>query len=156
MPRQKKGTPQASAVEDFLTSSDSLPEFSEVEAELATLQTPPETPETEVEDKPKRGRKKKNPEPLNFEPETIEDIACIPLDMLFERQGKEKLNRLERKQWSKAVSGLMNKYLPAALNDYNVEITAALALGMILLPRLSAKKPEEIEPPSEPIPEVTT
>ncbi len=165
MKRKNQNLPQAIETEESLISSDTLPEFAELEEQyqkdLAEIQKE-EAEKQAAEEKPKRGRKKKESslepsetsavdtgEAIQVSPEDIEDWTSFPLDMFFTRSDKKPLNSIERKAWSRACAKLINKYASAVANKWNAEIGAVICLTTILAVRMKAPEIKEAEKPKE-------
>ncbi len=162
--------PESASLADSLISSSTLPEFADIdrifEEEIAKIESEEEKKNAEtIPEKKKRGRKKKtdssseppvdsdekgtteNATEISFDPVIIEELVCLPFDMMFERQEKKKLVKSERKALSEAVAKVANKYVPAAMSRYDAEIQLCVALSMIMIPRM--KKEKKFDPVEE-------
>jgi len=149
---------------DFLTSSNTLPEFAELDIEWAgKMSAAKEQQESEMGAR-KRGNKKDisktlnqagygtaplEPEGLTFDAKEIESWVCMPFDFLFNQKGMKPLNNIERIAWSQNCAAMLNKYAPAA-SKWKEETGFIICLASIVLARKEApkpkKKPEEKKP----------
>lgn len=139
--------PQAESQKESLISSDTLPEFAELEAEYAAAMAG-----IEAEEKPKKGRKKKGDTeqiesveiPIKEElldPDEIEDICAFPFDSYYIRKGKEKLSTIERKALARSIAKVVNKWAPKIGGRWKEEIGLFICLTAIMGSRY--EKPEE-------------
>lgn len=150
---------QAESQEESLISSNSIPEFEDIEREYQA-----HLAEIGAEEKPKtRGRKKAVaseemvlggiPDEEMLSPEQIEGIVCFPLDVWFARSEKKPLNNIERKAFSISCCRLANKYIPIISSKWKEEIGFAICLSTIFFARMEAK-PKEEKPKIVEIPKV--
>lgn len=150
---------QAESQEESLISSNSIPEFEDIEREyqahLAAIG---------AEEKPKiRGKKRVIPseeittteisEDEMLLPEQIEGIVCFPLDTWFARTEKKPLNNIERKAFSISCCRLANKYIPVISSRWKEEIGFAICISTIFFARMEVKS-KEPEKKVEPEPKV--
>ncbi len=157
--------PEALTAEDSLISSDSLPEFEDLEKEyqesIAQIIAEEEASKTAGE-KPKKTRKKKESsietaspvlenESIQVNAEDIEDWVCLPLDFYFNRTDKKPLSNIEKKAFSRSTARLLNKYAPAFTNKFGDEIGFLICLTAIFASRMKAPevKPKEKKPKEE-------
>lgn len=151
--------PESSKEASSLISSDSLPEFEDVEKAYADLIESAKKVELEKKSAGRRKIPEKSSETasasasisvgeeIQFTAEDLEPIIGIPLDAYFIRNGKDKLSDSEKKNLSIATANLFNKYFPS-LSKWKEESAFVIALGAIVFTRLEFK----IEP--EPQPEI--
>ncbi len=92
--------------------------------------------------KKKRGPKKKAPEvepEIAFTPEAVEDLVCLPLNMLFSRLETDELNVEERLVLARAAAPVMTKY-GNWVAPFAPEAFLAMVLFSIFEPRIKQMK----------------
>ena len=150
--KRSQQEPESAKQEASLTSSDSLPEFDEIEAEyqsyLASLQ-----PSEEISAKPRKRQGKSvtfqeesvNNDRVDFEPltpEAIEDMVCFPVNVWLSAKDKKPLSEIERKAFALSTARLANKWLPRFSGEWKEEIGFCICVSTIVFSRFEFKKPE--------------
>jgi hypothetical protein len=151
MPKTPKTSQTVESQAEFLVSSNTLPEFDDLNKEWEEILAEEEQQKAKKAKKSGLRQVAKSDKP-DSEKETlaqeitatdIEDWVCLPLDIMFSRQEKAKLSRIERLAWSKSCAEMLNKYLPNIAAKFGAEIGFGICLATILAVRY---KPNVSEP----------
>lgn len=156
---KKKNLPESLEQKESLISSNTLPEFIDLEQEYAAEIQAIKEEESKVK-KPRAKSAASSPaldippseDSLQVRAEEIEDSVCFPFNIFLTRYDKKPLSGIERKAFSRNCASLFNKYAPQFTGKWAVEIGFAICCLTILLARweLPQKKEKEQKEPEKP------